>query len=163
MKDLSVNDLVDQMEESKLNDFVNGMDSNMRVQTDYARDSFDDQWLDLFEFTMPYLDKIFRNPKRFIRNEEEIIKIESAKKVGVESIKHLAKHTNFVQDIDEDTGDVIPSKLLNVFKEETFNTYENRFVYTLIQYMLQFIKIMIYFSKLIDFYINRQESQKSCR
>ena len=143
MKDLSVNDLVDQMEESKLNDFVNGMDSNMRVQTDYARDSFDDQWLDLFEFTMPYLDKIFRNPKRFIRNEEEIIKIESAKKVGVESIKHLAKHTNFVQDIDEDTGDVIPSKLLNVFKEETFNTYENRFVYTLIQYMLQFIKIKV--------------------
>lgn len=141
MKDLSVNNLVDQMDDGKLDDFVNGMDSNMRVQTDYARDSFDDKWLDLFEFTMPYLDKIFRNPKRFIKNEEEIIKIESAKKVGVESIKHLAKHTNFVQDIDEDTGDVIPSKLLNVFKEETFNTYENRFVYTLIQYMLQFIRL----------------------
>ena len=75
MKDLSVNNLVDQVSESKIDDFVNGMDSNMRVQTDYARDTFDDQWLDLFEFTLPYLDKIVRNPKRFITNEEEIIKI----------------------------------------------------------------------------------------
>lgn len=141
MRDLSVNDLVDQIEDSKLDDFGNNMDSNMRVQTDYARDSFDDQWLDLFEFTLPYLEKIVRNPKRFITTEEEIIKIESAKKIGVESIKHLSKHTNFIQDVDEDTGDVIPSKLLNVLKEETFNTYENRFIYTLIAYMEQFIRL----------------------
>ena len=139
MKDLNVSDLVDQVDDSKINDFVNGMDSSMRVQTDYAKDDFDDKWLDMFEFTMPYLDKIFRNPKRFITNQEEIIKIESAKKIGVESIKHLSKHTNFIQDIDEN-GDVMPAKLLNVFKEETFNTYENRFVYTLIHYMVQFIK-----------------------
>ena len=71
MKDLGVSDLVDQVDESKLNDFGNNMDSNMRVQTDYARDSFDDQWVDLFEFTLPYLDKIVRNPKRFITTEEE--------------------------------------------------------------------------------------------
>lgn len=141
MRDLNVNDLVDQIADEKLNDFGNNIDSNMRVQTDYSKDSFDDKWVDLFEFTIPYLDKIVRNPKRFITTEEEIIKVESAKKIGVETIKHLAKHTNFIQDVEEDTGDVIPSKLLNVFKEETFNTYENRFIYTLIQYMEQFIRI----------------------
>ena len=141
MRDLNVSDLIDQVEESKINDFVNSIDSNMRLQTDYSKDSFDDKWVDLYEFTMPYLDKIFRNPKRFITNEEEIIKIESAKKIGVESIKHLAKHTNFIQDVDDNTGDVMPSKLLNVFKEETFNTYENRFIYTLIHYMIQFIRL----------------------
>lgn len=141
MRDLNVNELVDQVDESKINNFVDGMNSTMRVQTDYSKDYFDNEWLDLFEKTMPYLEKIVRNPKRFITSEEEIVKIESAKKVGVETIKHLAKHTNFIQDFDQDTGDVIPSKLLNVFKEETFNTYENRFIYTLIHYMLQFIKI----------------------
>ena len=141
MKDLGVSDLVDQVDESKLSDFGNNMNSNMRVQTDYSRDSFDNQWVDLFEFTLPYLDKIMRNPKRFITTEEEIIKIESAKKIGVESIKHLSKHTNFIQDVDENTGDVIPSKLLNVLKEETFNTYENRFIYTLIHYMEQYIRL----------------------
>lgn len=52
------------------------------------------------ETTIPYIDNIFRNPNRFIINEEEIVKIELARKVTVESIKHLAKHTNLIQDVD---------------------------------------------------------------
>ena len=40
-------------------------------------------------------------------NEEEIVKIELARKVTVESIKHLAKHTNLIQDVDPKTGDRI--------------------------------------------------------
>mgnify|MGYP004443190763 CR=1 FL=1 len=140
MRDLNVSDLVDRVNENQVSSFVDGMESTMRVQTDFSKDDFSNDWLEMFDFTLPYLDKIVRNPKRFIQNEEEIIKIEQAKKVGVETIKHLSKHTNFVQDIDEN-GDVIPSKLLNVLKEETFNTYENRFIYTLIQYMLQLLRI----------------------
>ena len=140
MRDLNVSELIDRTDDKKINEFVDKIDSKMRVQTDYSKDQFNTDWIDMFELTIPYLEKIVRNPKRFITTEEEIVKIESAKKVGVETIKHLSKHTNFIQDIDEDTGDVIPSKLLNVLKEETFNTYENRFIYTLIHYMLQFIK-----------------------
>ena len=60
MAGLDVNDLVHQVEESKVSDFGNNLDSNMRVQTDYFKDSFDDKWVDLFEFTLPYLDKIVR-------------------------------------------------------------------------------------------------------
>ncbi len=37
------------------------------------------------------------------------------------------------------TGNVIPSKLLNVRKEESFNTYENRLIYTLMQNIKFFI------------------------
>lgn len=58
--------------------------------------------------------------------------------MSVETIKHLSKNTNFIQTVDEN-GDVIPSKLLNVRKEETYNTYENRLAYTLIQNMKFFI------------------------
>ena len=51
----------------------------------------------------------------------------------------MARNTNLIQDIDKKTGDVKPSKILNINKEESFNTYENRFVYTLIQNMKMFI------------------------
>ena len=95
----------------------------------------DTEWIDLMETTIPYIDNIFRNPNRFIINEEEIVKIELARKVTVESIKHLAKHTNLIQDVDPKTGDVKPSKILNINKEESYDTYENRFIYTLIQHM----------------------------
>lgn len=140
MKELEVTSLYDTIDEQRLEDFNNKMDSNMRVKTDYYKDENSFEWVNVFEKLLPYVEKILRNPKRFITTEEEIVKIESAKKVGVETVKHLAKHTNFIQDIDEDTGDVIPSKLLNVLKEETFNTYENRFIYTLIQRAEEFIK-----------------------
>ena len=140
MRELEITSLYDTVEESKVQDFTDKMNSNMRVKTDYYKDDNSMEWLDVFEKLLPYIEKILRNPKRFITTEEEIVKVESAKKVGVETVKHLAKHTNYIQDLDEDTGDVIPSKLLNVFKEETFNTYENRFIFTLINRLWDFIR-----------------------
>ena len=140
MRELEVTSLYDSVDEQKLEDFNSKMDSQMHIKTDYYKDDNDFNWVYFIEETLPYVEKIFRNPKRFITTEEEIVKIESAKKVGVETVKHLAKHTNYIQDIDDDTGDVIPSKLLNVFKEETFNTYENRFVYTLIIRLEDFLR-----------------------
>ena len=89
--------------------------------------------------TLLYLDNILRNPNRFIVNEEDIVKIELARRVTVESIKHLSRNTNLIQDYDKKTGDVKPSKILNINKEESFNTYENRFIYSLIQNMKGFI------------------------
>lgn len=139
MRELEAPDLVYNVEEKTVDTFFDKINSKMKVKTEYHKDYFDEDWLDIFEEAMEHLEKICRNPKKFITTEEEIVKIEASKKTGVESIKHLAKHTNLVQDIDEN-GDIIPSKILNVFKEETFNTYENRFIYTLIFYMLQFIR-----------------------
>ena len=140
MRELEIASLYDSIDEKQAQDFTERMDSNMRVKTDYYKDDNDLSWVEVLENLLPYVEKILRNPKRFITTEEEIVKIESAKKVGVETVKHLAKHTNYIQDIDDDSGDVIPSKLLNVLKEETFNTYENRFIYTLIQRLQDFLR-----------------------
>ena len=140
MRELGVADLYENVDSKVLSDFTEKINSSMHVKTDYYKDENDLEWMNVFEELLPYIEKILRNPKRFITSEEEIVKIESAKKVGVETVKHLAKHTNYIQDIDEDTGDVIPAKLLNVLKEETFNTYENRFIYTLIHRMYDFIR-----------------------
>ena len=140
MKELEIVNLYDTIDEREAEDFTSKLNSSMRVKTDYFKEENDIEWIVVLETLLPYVEKILRNPKRFITTEEEIVKIESAKKVGVETVKHLAKHTNYIQDLDEDTGDVIPAKLLNVLKEETFNTYENRFIYTLIKRLQDFIK-----------------------
>ena len=114
MRELEIANLYENEDSNKIDSFTDKLDSNMRVKTDYYRDENDVEWIETFSNILPYIEKILRNPKRFITTEEEIVKIESAKKVGVETVKHLAKHTNFIQDIDQDTGDVLPSKLLNV-------------------------------------------------
>lgn len=111
--------------------FLDNMNSILSVKTDYERREYDYEWIDIIDETLPYIDNILRNPKRFIINEEEVVQVERSKKVTVESIIHLTQHTNYIQKI-EDNGDVKPSKILNINKEESLDTYENRFVYTLI-------------------------------
>ena len=125
---------------SGLKEFQEKTDSTLRVEAKRKKTAKDTEWLDVIEQTIPYLDNIFRKPNRFIVNEEEIVKKEQTKKVTVETIKHLSKNTNLIQTIDEKTGDVTPSKLLNVRKEESYNTYENRLIYTLVQNTRLFIK-----------------------
>ena len=111
--------------------FLNNLNSTLYVKRDYDMKEFDYEWVDVIEDVIPYIDNILRNPKRFIINEEEIVKVELARKVTVESVIHLTQHTNLIQKI-EDNGDVKPSKILNINKEESMDTYENRFIYTLL-------------------------------
>lgn len=128
------------VQSNSVNEFKEKTNSTLHVETKKKKSARDTEWLDIIEQTIPYIDNIFRKPNRFIVNEEEIVKIEQTKKVTVETIKHLSKNTNLIQTIDEKTGDVTPSKLLNVRKEESYNTYENRLIYTLVQNTKMFIK-----------------------
>ena len=120
--------------------FKQSLHSVLQVKDKVDQSEYDDTWLVKMEETIRYLDNILRSPNRFIINEEEIVKIELARRITVDSIKHLSKNTNLIQDIDPKTGEVKPSKILNINKEETFNTYENRFIYTLINHMKLYIE-----------------------
>lgn len=125
--------------QEQITQFNDNINSSLHVKIDNEKNIRDLQWIDIVEQTLPYLDNILRNPNRFIVNEEEIVKIEKARRVTVESIKDLSKHTNYIQEVDKQTGDVKPSKILNINKEESYNTYENRLIYTLIQNLKIFI------------------------
>ena len=125
-------DEIELLEETTNSDiFLNNINAILSVKKDYEKKQYDYEWIDMIDETLPYLDNILRNPKRFIINEEEVVQVEKSKKVTVESIIHLTQHTNYIQKI-EDNGDVKPSKILNINKEESLDTYENRFIYTLI-------------------------------
>ena len=139
MGELKILDIYNNTPESKIDNFNKNIKSTLQVTDNYEKVSTDTEWLDIMEDTIKYIDNILRNPNRFIVNEEDIVKIELARRVTVESIKHLSRNTNLIQDYDKKTGDVKPSKILNINKEESYNTYENRFIYSLIQNMKGFI------------------------
>lgn len=138
---LNVVGLYNKTNEKTLNSFSKDINSSLRVVTDFDKVECDYSWIDLMEETIPYIDNILRSPNRFIVNEEDVIKVELAKKITVESIKHLSKNTNLIEDYNTKTGDVRPSKILNITKEESYNTYENRLIYSLIQNMKLFIEM----------------------
>ncbi|MBQ7580051.1 MAG: hypothetical protein IJU39_01950, partial [Clostridia bacterium] len=100
--------------------------------------NIDLKWVDAIESCIIPLDNIIRNPRKFIVQEEEIVAIEKARKITAESVRHLAQHTNLIARVEEDT--VTPHHILNVFREESFEIYENRFIFTLVKQLQWFIQ-----------------------
>ena len=138
MKDLNILKLAS-IEREKSVQFLGQIDSKLLMDVSKSRVTENNEWIDMVEFTMPYLEKALTKQIKNIVTEEEIIKIELIKKVTVKSVKHLAKNVNLVDRYNQQSGEVVPKKILNAYKEETFLTYENRFLYTLIKLIEDFI------------------------
>jgi len=127
------------MDANNSKEFLDKISSKLLMDIKKNQIVENDEWLDVVEFTIPYIEKALIKQIKQIITEEEIIKIELIKKVTVESVKHLSKNVNFVDQYDQNSGEVIPKKILNAYKEETFMTYENRFLFTLIRLIEDFI------------------------
>ena len=138
MADLNILKLANMEKENSIK-FLGNMDSKLLMDVSKSRVIDNDEWIEMVEFTMPYLEKALTKQIKNIVTEEEIIKIELIKKVTVESVKHLSKNFNLVDQYNQQSGEVIPKKILNAYKEETFLTYENRFLFTLIKLIEDFM------------------------
>ena len=119
--------------------FNKKIEAEMDYKSSYNGNVLSFDWLDEFEEACPRIDIIVRNAKVTLIQEANIEQIEKAKRITVESVKDLAKHTNYINEVDPKTGDVKPGKILDIRNEETFNIYENRFLYTLIYEMQDFV------------------------
>lgn len=135
---MDIVEYINNINKDNANKFIASTSSNITVKHDIDACVSDTSWIDMVEECIPYLDNIIRNPRRFIVQEENIVPIEKAKVVTEESIRHLAQHTSMIQEVQED-GTVIPLKLLNVYREETVDLYENRFIKSLVDNLYTFV------------------------
>lgn len=95
-------------------------------------------WVEEIEKAIPFLDGAIREQRRFIVQQEEIVPIEKSRKITSESVRHLAQHTNMIASVEGDR--VTPQSILNIYREESFAIYENRFLYTLVKNACMFIE-----------------------
>lgn len=107
---------------------------------------FDGNFLDIVIGAYPSLLKICRDPKKTLAYMQEVVAMEKAKKVDSESIRHLASHTQYIRDINEQ-NEVIPSKILSTYAEDNIGIYENRFIKSLINRVIVFLDTRL---KLMD-------------
>ncbi|MDE7373263.1 MAG: DUF2357 domain-containing protein, partial [Clostridia bacterium] len=119
---------------------IEGGKNDYKISQVYTKKNYSTEWIDTLEDCIVALDTIVRNPRKFIVIEEDIVDISLARSISVESVKHLSQHTNLISSVSKD-GTVIPSKILNTSKEESFEIYENRFIYTLLLKIRDFIEI----------------------
>lgn len=97
----------------------------------------EEEWIDAIEACILPLDNVIRRPSRYIEELDEVKPIELSRNITSRSIQHLAQHTDYISEVKGD--EITPSKILNVFHEETLLTYENRFINTLIRQLYLFV------------------------
>lgn len=97
----------------------------------------DEEWISMIEDSLDAINTIIENPRRFITTEEEVVPVSLAKKISADSVRHLSQNTQFLAPSDD--GSVHPTRILNVNTVETYDLYENRFIYHLIQRLLTFV------------------------
>ena len=108
-----------------------------RLSQMYMLRCIDETWIKAVEESLPALDELIRNPSHFIAETEEILPIEMTKKITSRSVAHLSRHTDLISKVEGDT--VTPIKMLNVFREDSILTYENKFLNTLIYKLFVFV------------------------
>lgn len=97
----------------------------------------DERWLTVVEEGLTSIFNIVDKPRRFIATTEEVVPVALARKITADSVRHLSQNTQFIT--TNARGDIQPTKVLNVTTEESFDLYENRFVYHLIQRLFAFV------------------------
>ena len=97
----------------------------------------DETWLTVVEEGIESIFKIVDKPRRFIATKEEVVPVALAKKISSDSVRHLSQNTQFIA--TNAAGEMQPTKILNVTTEESYDLYENRFVYHLIQRLFAFV------------------------
>ena len=97
----------------------------------------DERWLTVVEEGIEAIFNIVDKPRRFITTSEEVVPVALAKKITSDSVRHLSQNTQYIT--TNEVGDIMPTKILNVTTEESYDLYENRFVYHLIQRLFAFV------------------------
>lgn len=99
----------------------------------------DMEWVEMIEGKLPYIEKAIEEQRKFIEEYKEVDRIDKVKQVGKDAVQHLTQHANLIMAIEDD-GSVIPERLLNTHREDSFATYENRFLHTLIFKTIAFVE-----------------------
>ena len=97
----------------------------------------DERWLTVVEEGIESIFNIVDKPRRFIATSEEVVPVALAKKITADSVRHLSQNTQFIA--SNEAGEIQPTRILNVTTEESYDLYENRFVYHLIQRLFAFV------------------------
>lgn len=97
----------------------------------------DERWLTVVEEGIEAIFNIVDKPRRFIATSEEVVPVALAKKITADSVRHLGQNTQFIA--SDENGEIQPTRILNVTTEESYDLYENRFVYHLIQRLFAFV------------------------
>lgn len=120
-----------------LYEMVQAGDNTLQQKNRILHKVVDERWLGVVEDSLDSIFNIIDKPRRFVTTSEEVVPVALAKKITADSVRHLSMNTQFIA--SNENGEIQPTRILNVTTEESYDLYENRFVYHLIQRLFTFV------------------------
>ena len=120
-----------------LYEMVQAGDNTLQQKNRILHKVVDERWLGVVEDSLDSIFNIIDKPRRFVTTSEEVVPVALAKKITADSVRHLSMNTQFIA--SDENGDIQPTRILNVTTEESYDLYENRFIYHLIQRLFTFV------------------------
>lgn len=115
-----------------------------------------DTVLDKILKTIPAIKKIFSKPLLHLKEEDEVLPIESVRSINSKTIQHASSHSELWDDINQDNS-IRPRKLLTKMYQDNYGIYENLVFCNLMDEVLsytrkiiRFLKDLIYSNQSID-------------
>ena len=118
-------------------EMIQAGDNTLQQKNRVLHKVVDEQWLNVVEEGITAIFNIVDKPRRFITTSEEVVPVALAKKITADSVRHLSQNTQYIN--TNAAGEIQPTHILNVTTEESYDLYENRFVYHLIQRLFAFV------------------------
>ena len=118
-------------------EMIQAGDNTLQQKNRVLHKVVDERWLTVVEDGIKAIFNIVDKPRRFIATAEEVVPVALAKKITADSVRQVSQNTQFIAQNSD--GEIHPTKILNVTTEESFDLYENRFVYHLIQRLFAFV------------------------
>ena len=149
MSETTINDLYEkyttQVEENLEDDryfqylfeMIQAGDNTLQQKNRVLHKVVDERWLTIVEEGIESIFNIVDKPRRFIKSTEEVVPVALAKKITADSVRHLSQNTQFIA--ANAAGEIQPTRILTVATEGSYDLYENRFVYHLIQRLFAFV------------------------
>lgn len=148
MEDITISELyskytsgIEELENDRyfqyLFEMIQAGDNTLQQKNRVLHKVVDERWLTVVEEGIEAIFHIVEKPRRFIATTEEVVPVALAKKITADSVRHLSQNTQFIT--SNEAGEIQPTRILNVTSEESFDLYENRFVYHLIQSLFAFV------------------------
>lgn len=118
-------------------EMVQAGDNTLQQKNRILHKVVDERWIGTIEEGIDAIYNIIDKPRRFVTTKEEVVPVALARKITADSVRHLSMNTQFIA--SDENGEIQPTRILNVSTEESYDLYENRFVYHLIQRLFTFV------------------------
>ncbi len=124
-----------EIKQSNVNlDFLSSKKLNITIEED---------WISKIEDGIRHISEAVAQERQFIRTNGDVVPIEKVKRVSRASIVHLARHSELITKMPKEGEILTPDKVYMEEKLSDFTVYENRFLYTLLVYLQQFVNMRL--------------------